>query len=154
MFNPLVVKIPWRREWKPTPVFLPGKFHVQRSLASYKQSMGWQRAGSDWATNTHLYTFLFLPVTPHCTPGSPKEGRGKWAIEILVKFYALWPGASCLGSLTWFGHLPSRITNVVRENPRSIADLASCYNPIDDVSYNTSFVKDQKHSENNCYPGE
>ena len=26
-------KIPWRREWQPTPVFLPGKFHGQRSLA-------------------------------------------------------------------------------------------------------------------------
>ena len=24
-FNPWVRKIPWRRKWKPTPVFLPGK---------------------------------------------------------------------------------------------------------------------------------
>ena len=28
-------KIPWGRKWQPTPVFLPGKFHEQRSLASY-----------------------------------------------------------------------------------------------------------------------
>ena len=28
-------KIPWRREWQPTPVFLSGKFHGQRSLAGY-----------------------------------------------------------------------------------------------------------------------
>jgi len=28
-------KIPWRREWLPTPVFLPGEFHGQRSLAGY-----------------------------------------------------------------------------------------------------------------------
>ena len=28
-------KIPWRREWQSTPVFLPGEFHWQRSLASY-----------------------------------------------------------------------------------------------------------------------
>ena len=28
-------KIPWRREWHPTPVFLPGEFHGQRSLAGY-----------------------------------------------------------------------------------------------------------------------
>ena len=27
--------IPWRREWLPTPVFLPGESHGQRSLASY-----------------------------------------------------------------------------------------------------------------------
>ena len=26
---------PWRRKWQPTPVFLPGKFHGQRSLAGY-----------------------------------------------------------------------------------------------------------------------
>ena len=31
-FNPWVGKIPWRREWQPTPVFLPGKSHAQRSL--------------------------------------------------------------------------------------------------------------------------
>ena len=28
-------KIPWRRAWQPTPVFLPGEFHGQRSLAGY-----------------------------------------------------------------------------------------------------------------------
>ena len=26
-FDPRVRKIPWRREWQPTPVFLPGEFH-------------------------------------------------------------------------------------------------------------------------------
>ena len=31
-FDPWVGKIPWRREWLPTPVFLPGKSHGQRSL--------------------------------------------------------------------------------------------------------------------------
>ena len=30
-----VRKIPWRRKWQPTPVFLPGKSHGQRSLAGY-----------------------------------------------------------------------------------------------------------------------
>jgi len=28
-------KIPWRRKWQPTPVFLPGHFHGQRRLAGY-----------------------------------------------------------------------------------------------------------------------
>jgi len=31
-FNPWVEKIPWRREWQSTPVFLPGTSHGQRSL--------------------------------------------------------------------------------------------------------------------------
>ena len=30
-----VGKIPWRREWQPTLVFLAGEFHGQRSLAGY-----------------------------------------------------------------------------------------------------------------------
>ena len=34
-FDPWVRKIPWRREWQPTPVFLFGEFHRQRSLAGY-----------------------------------------------------------------------------------------------------------------------
>ena len=34
-FDPWVGKIPWRRKWQPTPVFLPGKFHGQRSLVGY-----------------------------------------------------------------------------------------------------------------------
>ena len=29
----LIRKIPWRRAWQPTPVFLPGESHGQRSLA-------------------------------------------------------------------------------------------------------------------------
>ena len=35
-FYPWVGKIPWRREWLPTPVFLPEKFHGQRSLAGHR----------------------------------------------------------------------------------------------------------------------
>ena len=34
-FGPWVGKIPWRRKRQYTPVFLPGKFHGQRSLMGY-----------------------------------------------------------------------------------------------------------------------
>ena len=34
-FSPCVGKIPWRRKWQPTPVFLPEKSHGQRSLLGY-----------------------------------------------------------------------------------------------------------------------
>ena len=34
-FNPWVGKIPWRRKWHPTPVFLPGESHGRRSLVGY-----------------------------------------------------------------------------------------------------------------------
>ena len=34
-FDPWVRKIPWRKKWQPTLIFLPGKFHRRRSLAGY-----------------------------------------------------------------------------------------------------------------------
>ena len=34
-FNPWVRKIPWRRKWQPSPIFLPGKSHGQESLVGY-----------------------------------------------------------------------------------------------------------------------
>ena len=34
-FHPWVRKFPWRRKRQPTPVFLPGEFHGQRSLLGY-----------------------------------------------------------------------------------------------------------------------
>ena len=33
--DPWIGKIHWRREWQPTPKFLPGEFHGQRSLVGY-----------------------------------------------------------------------------------------------------------------------
>ena len=43
-FDPWVRKIPWRRAWQPTPVFLPGESHGQRSLVGYSP---WGRKESD-----------------------------------------------------------------------------------------------------------
>ena len=34
-FDPWVEKMPWQSTWQPTPVFLPGESHEQRSLAGY-----------------------------------------------------------------------------------------------------------------------
>ena len=41
-FTPWVRKIPWRRKWQPTPVFLCWKSHGQRSLMGYSL---WGRRG-------------------------------------------------------------------------------------------------------------
>ena len=43
--DPWVRKIPWKK-WQPTPVFLPGKSHGQRSLSGYSP---WGHKGSDTA---------------------------------------------------------------------------------------------------------
>ena len=43
-FDPWVWKIPWRRTWQPTPVFMPGKSHGPRSLVGYNP---WNHKESD-----------------------------------------------------------------------------------------------------------
>ena len=61
-FDPWVRKIPWRRIWQPTPVFLPGKSHGWRSLTGYSP---WGRKESDTTERLHF------------TLGrSPGEGNG------------------------------------------------------------------------------
>ena len=35
-FDTWIGKVPWSRKWQPTPLFLPGKFHGQKSLAGYR----------------------------------------------------------------------------------------------------------------------
>ena len=67
-FDPWVRKIPWRRAWQPTPVFLPGESHGQRSVAGYSP---WGRRESNttkwlssmpskcrWDISSSLFSFL------------------------------------------------------------------------------------------------
>ena len=59
-FNPWIGKIPWRRKWQPTWVFLPGKSHGQRSLVGYSP-WGCKRIGHDlnnWTKTTRHYARL------------------------------------------------------------------------------------------------
>ena len=49
-FDPWVGKIPLRRAWQPTPVFLPGESHGQRSLVGYSP-LGSQRVRHDWSNS-------------------------------------------------------------------------------------------------------
>ena len=54
-FNPWVGKIPWRREWQPTLVFLPGKSHGQRSLVGYGP---WGCKESDMTERLHFHNYI------------------------------------------------------------------------------------------------
>ena len=71
--NPWVGKIPWRREWLPTPILLPGEVHGQRSLEGYSP---WGRKESD-TTERLTRSLHFIAITtvavvkPHST----------WALE-------------------------------------------------------------------------
>ena len=63
-FSPWVRKGPWRRKWQPAPVFLPGKFHGQRSLVGYSPRDHKELAMTEGAhmhlhTHTHTHTHIF-----------------------------------------------------------------------------------------------
>ena len=54
-FSPGVGKIPLRRKWQPTPLFLPGKSHEWRSLAGYSP---WGHKESDTTEMTSLHKHI------------------------------------------------------------------------------------------------
>ena len=63
---PGVRKIPWRKEWQSTLVFLPEESHGQRSLVGYSPQ-GCKRVRHDWATDTFIYV-LRPPLFPCSGP--------------------------------------------------------------------------------------
>ena len=54
-FNFWVWKIPWRRKWQPTPVFLPGEPHGQRSLAGYRPQGCKELDRTDVTEHSHMH---------------------------------------------------------------------------------------------------
>ena len=78
-FNPWVRKIPWRREWQPTPVFLPGAFHGQRRLEGYSP---WSHKESD--TTEQLTLWLSLSLMLGEIEGKRRKGwqRMRWLDSI------------------------------------------------------------------------
>ena len=72
----------WRRQWPPTPVFLPGKSHGQRSLVGCSP---WGRKESDTTEWLHFHFSLSCtgegngnPLQCSCLE-NPREGRAWWA---------------------------------------------------------------------------
>ena len=59
-FNPWLRKIPWRRKWQPTPVFLPGKFHGQRSLSGYSP---WGHKSQTWLRRLNNHNFIIHRIS-------------------------------------------------------------------------------------------
>ena len=58
--NPWVGRIPWSRKRQPTPVFLPGKFHGQRSLVGYSLRGCKELDTTEWL-NTHRWNCIGCP---------------------------------------------------------------------------------------------
>ena len=61
----LAGKIPWRRAWQPTPVFLPGESQEQRSLAGYSP---WARTELDRPPTLVSLIVCFKYYYPLITP--------------------------------------------------------------------------------------
>ena len=59
-FDPWVGKMPWRRKWQPTPVFLPGKFHGHKGLAGYSP---WSYKESNMTERVNAY---HIAMRSHC----------------------------------------------------------------------------------------
>ena len=58
-FDLWVGKVPWRRKWQPTPVFLPGKSHGQRNLVGYSP---WGHKELDTTKQLHFQQILAVTV--------------------------------------------------------------------------------------------
>ena len=77
-FNPWIRKIPWRREWLPTPVFLPGEFHGQRSLAGYSP---WAIKSQTSLSDFHFHQDICLQFFFSCVSLSAVH------ISVMLAFY-------------------------------------------------------------------
>ena len=71
--DPWVGKISWRRQWQPTPAFLPGKSHGQRSLIGYSP---WGCRESD--TTECNFSAIRNMLKPWKDIQEPKMHIGKW----------------------------------------------------------------------------
>ena len=105
-FDPWVWNIPWRREQQPTPVFLPGESHGQRSLVGYIQSMGLQRVGQGvWPLpcaavqdSQHFLTRGGPSPTLAEHPGSHGPSFWVWPLVPLL----LWVTLDTFGLRVWY----------------------------------------------------
>ena len=87
-FHPWVRKIPWRRKWQPTPRFLPGESHGQRSLVDYSP-VGSQRVWQDWAAK-HICSYHRWRVQAHLNWGFlPKSSPSLFFFFFLKPFSTL-----------------------------------------------------------------
>ena len=57
-FDPWVGKIPWRKAWQHTPIFLPGRIPCTEET-SRLYSIGSERVGQDWSDWAHTQVFVF-----------------------------------------------------------------------------------------------
>ena len=71
---------PWRKEWQPTPLFLPGKFHGQRSLAG-SSPQGHKKSNTIDQLTLLVSLDLRGKVTETSSDVTSDDGRGDRQVE-------------------------------------------------------------------------
>ena len=115
--DPWVGRIPWRRKWHPTPVFLPGKFHQQRSLEGYGP---WDLKKSDMTEQLHTHLHTSETLVPDFSVRyvyflSCKDNLKLGLVRAGVEALEVTKGTNvfCLYSFTFRALLPSQGHSVV-----------------------------------------
>ena len=91
---PRTGKIPWRRAWQPTPVFLPGESHGQRSLAGYSP-----HGHKDLdVTEATYHTYIVL------------SDEKKFVILIYSEYISFF--SICLLFMSYLGRLHHKVMNI------------------------------------------
>ena len=92
-FDSWVGKIPWRRKWQPTPVFLPGESHGRRSLVGYSPR-GHKELDTTERLHFHIYIYrsnIQITLTTQQHKYNPFfKWKSNW-IDILSKKIYKWP---------------------------------------------------------------
>ena len=128
--NPWVGKIPWRRAWQPTPVFLPGESHRQRSLVGYSLQ-GRKRVGQNWSDLARTCT-ICRPVASHSGSFSqvqdlkPHPNPCWTKIYIFTRFSADSTHTEIRGALVYL-EIPPYLT-WGNQDPRKLNDLGRVTN--------------------------
>ena len=122
-FSPWIGKIPWRKKWVPTPVFLPGEFHGQRSLTGNSLWGPKELDAIQWLictyhiqahthTHTHTHTHIHTCAHTHTQLIATSQARTLIIIAILrcwiislarVREHACAPGTWRCDGKDWEG---------------------------------------------------
>ena len=99
----LFLELTWRRKWQPTPGFLPGESHGQRSLVGYSAWV--RRVGYDWETSLSLFSLLGAEVGGPLWTAKAGRALGLCGYIVPVKNTQMWFG-STPGSMYFRTPLP------------------------------------------------
>ena len=82
-FNPWIGKIPWRRAWQSTPVFLPRESHGQRSLERHNS---WGHKETEAHNLSYSQLLFLLTVESFSIFGYKEYNQSDFSIDHLVMF--------------------------------------------------------------------